>query len=89
MATLNHWEPDMVQIDLGGNQSGIRTTAYKYPLEYLSIEDKDIRYSDFVQQLTCPCEELLKRLNIDIRWLCPTASLLPADYTPQVEDRYQ
>jgi uroporphyrinogen decarboxylase len=89
MAALNHQEPDMVPIDLGGNQSGIHIKAYKKLLDYLRIEDRNIQYCDFIQQIAYPCEELLKHLNVDVRWLRPPASLLPEHYTLQVEGRYQ
>ncbi|MFX1561398.1 MAG: methyltransferase, partial [Promethearchaeota archaeon] len=69
MAALNHEEPDMVPLDLGGNQSGIHMIAYNNLLEFLNIEDKTISYSDFIQQSAKPCEELLQRLEIDVRWL--------------------
>lgn len=89
MASLNHQEPDMIPIDLGGNQSAIHINAYKNLLNYLKIEDGNIRYCDFIQQIAYPCEELLKRFDVDIRWLRPPASLLPEDYIPQVEGKYR
>ncbi|WXG44219.1 MAG: uroporphyrinogen decarboxylase family protein [Promethearchaeati archaeon SRVP18_Atabeyarchaeia-1] len=89
IAALNHEEPDMVPIDLGGNQSGIHMKAYKNLLNYLDIEDNDIRYSDFIQQLAYPCEELLQRLDVDIRWLRTPSSLIPERFTPQAEGKYQ
>ncbi|MFW9972498.1 MAG: hypothetical protein ACFFDF_20095, partial [Candidatus Odinarchaeota archaeon] len=60
--TLNHKEPDKIPLDLGGNVSGIHIRAYKRLIEYLGIEDKNIRYHDFVQQLAVPCEKLLEKL---------------------------
>lgn len=89
MAALNHKEPDMVPIDLGGNQSGIHVKAYRNLLNYLKIEDESIRYSDFIQQLAYPCEELLERLHVDVRWLRTPTSLLPEHFTPEVEGKYQ
>ena len=89
MAALDHKQPDRVPLDLGGNQSGIHIIAYRRLLEYLDIEDSKIRYSDFVQQVAKPCEELLERFEIDIRWLHPPAAYLPENYTPEVEGEYQ
>jgi uroporphyrinogen decarboxylase len=89
MAALNHQEPDKVPIDLGGNQSGIHIKAYKNLLDYLGIEDRNIQYADFIQQVAYPCEELLKHFNIDIRWLRPPPSLLPDHFAPEVEGKYQ
>ena len=54
---LNHEEPDKIPIDLGGNQSSIHIKAYKKLLDYLEIEEKNIQYADFVQQIVKPCDE--------------------------------
>jgi len=89
LLAINHKEPDKVPLDLGGNQSGIHIKPYKRLLKYLDIEDKNIRYCDFVQQLAFPCEDLLKHFEIDIRWLRPPASLLPENYTPEIEGKFQ
>ncbi|MHA1296212.1 MAG: hypothetical protein ACTSPH_06340 [Promethearchaeota archaeon] len=67
--TLDHQEPDKVPLDLGGNQSSIHLKAYNKLLEFLEIEDKNIRYADFVQQIVDPCEEILQRFQIDIRYI--------------------
>lgn len=77
--TLNHEEPDKIPLDLGGNQSGIHIKAYKRLLDYLDIEDKDIKYADFVQQLAVPCEELLKRFKVDIRYIRPFREMIKVD----------
>lgn len=76
---INHKEPDLVPLDLGGNVSGIHIKAYKELLKYLEIEDKNIRYYDFIQQLVVPCEELLKRLKIDTRYVRPFNSISKAN----------
>ena len=89
LAALNHKVPDMVPLDLGGNQSGIHIFAYRRLLDYLDIVDEDIRYSDFVQQVAKPCEELLERFDIDIRWLHPPSAILPESYIPEVEGKFQ
>ncbi len=74
--TLNHKEPDKVPIDLGGNVSGIHIKAYKKLLEYLGIEDNNIQYYDFVQQIVVPCEDLLKKFEIDSRYIRPFNSII-------------
>ncbi|MFW9814150.1 MAG: uroporphyrinogen decarboxylase family protein [Candidatus Thorarchaeota archaeon] len=89
MVAFDNKEPDMVPLDLGGNQSGIHIVAYKNLLKFLDIEDKSVSYSDFVQQVAKPCEELLKRFEIDIRWLHPPSAILPESFTPEVVGRYQ
>ena len=65
---LNHEVPDRVPIDLGGFQTGIHRRAYIALLEHLGIED-DVTILDPVQQLAKPCEALLERFHVDIRYL--------------------
>ncbi|MHC4118604.1 MAG: uroporphyrinogen decarboxylase family protein [Planctomycetota bacterium] len=69
LKALNHEIPDRVPIDLGGFQTGIHTKAYAELLTYLGIED-DITILDPVQQLAVPCEEVLERFGVDVRYIC-------------------
>ncbi|TXT62432.1 MAG: Methylcobalamin:coenzyme M methyltransferase [Promethearchaeota archaeon] len=86
---LNHKEPDKIPLDLGGNQSGIHIKAYKNLLDYLEIEDNEIQYYDFVQQLVDPCEQLLKRFQIDVRYIRPLGGMVKIDdVEPQYEGKY-
>ncbi|MBN1845827.1 MAG: hypothetical protein JW810_09105 [Sedimentisphaerales bacterium] len=66
---LNHETPDRVPIDLGGFQTGIHQKPYRQLIEYLGIRD-EVRILDPVQQLARPCEELLERFHVDVRYLC-------------------
>jgi uroporphyrinogen decarboxylase len=68
LAALNHEIPDRVPIDLGGFQTGIHRRAYETLIEHLGIAD-DVAILDPVQQLAIPCEELLERFHVDIRYL--------------------
>lgn len=86
--SLNHVEPDMVPIDIGGDQSSIHIKAYKKLLDHLEIKDKDIRFADFVEQNVVPCEELLERFQADTRYIRPFNSLLKEDFTPEFEGKY-
>ena len=70
LKALNHQVPDRVPIDLGGFQTGIHKKAYAELLDFLGIIDDEITTLDPVQQLAKPCEELLKRFRVDIRYLC-------------------
>lgn len=69
ITTLNHRIPDRVPIDLGGFQTGIHKGAYIELLDYLGIDD-ELTILDPVQQLAKPCEELLRRFHVDIRYVC-------------------
>jgi uroporphyrinogen decarboxylase len=86
---LNHKIPDKVPIDFGGNQSSIHIKAYKRLIEYLDISDKDIQYSDFVQQIAIPCEDLLQRFEVDTRYVRPLGGMIRVDdMEPQYEGKY-
>ena len=87
--TLNHKEPDKVPIDLGGNQSSIHIKAYKKLLDYLEIEDENVQYADFVQQIVRPCDKVLERFNIDVRYVQPLGGMVRVqDMEPQYEGKY-
>ncbi len=87
--TLNHKEPDKVPIDLGGNQSSIHIKAYKNLLAYLEIEDRNIQYADFVQQIVQPCDGILERFGIDVRYVQPLGGMVRVqDMEPLYEDKY-
>ncbi len=68
LTALNREVPDRVPIDLGGFQTGIHRKAYIELLNHLGIED-DVTIMDPVQQLARPCEEVLKRFHVDIRYV--------------------
>jgi uroporphyrinogen decarboxylase len=72
LKALNHKVPDRVPIDLGGFQTGIHKKAYGELIAHLGITD-EITVLDPVQQLAKPCEEVLERFNIDIRYVCAHA----------------
>jgi len=69
LKALNHEVPDRVPIDLGGFQTGIHRKAYEALIEHLGIKD-EVRILDPVQQLAQPCEEVLKRFHVDVRYVC-------------------
>ncbi len=68
LTALNHEVPDRVPIDLGGFQTGIHRKAYIDLLSHLGIED-DVKIMDPVQQLAKPCEEVLERFHVDVRYV--------------------
>lgn len=68
LTALDHKQPDRVPIDLGGFQTGIHRKAYIDLLIHLGIED-DVAIMDPVQQLAKPCEEVLQRFRVDIRYI--------------------
>jgi len=69
LKALNHEVPDRVPIDLGGFQTGIHKKAYSELLAHLGVTD-EITMLDPVQQLAKPCEAVLERFNVDVRYVC-------------------
>jgi uroporphyrinogen decarboxylase len=68
LTTLNHQEPDRVPIDLGSIVTGI-TVAANDSLKSLLGWPSDDPVVDRVQQLARPSEDLLRRLEVDTRYL--------------------
>jgi len=68
LKAINHGIPDRVPIDLGGFQTGIHRRAYEDLQNYLGIED-EVKILDPVQQLAVPCERVLQRFHVDVRYV--------------------
>ncbi len=83
LKSLNHEEPDRVPVDFGGNQTGITKSAYRKLIDYLEIED-EIRTMDLVQELAEPGEDVLRRFNVDTRYVRPGG---PKDWTLEIRKR--
>ena len=81
LKAINHEVPDRVPIDLGGFQTGIHKRAYAELLAHLGIPD-EITVLDPVQQLAKPCEKVLERFNVDIRYVCAHG---PDSFTGKIE----
>lgn len=74
LAVLNHQEPDRVPVDLGSTRNtGILIEAYQGLLEYLNPGSQPLRQDDFGQskiaRVAKPSEDILQRLDIDLRGL--------------------
>jgi uroporphyrinogen decarboxylase len=74
LAALDHRTPDRVPIDLGGNQTGIHTVAYRALVDYLGISEGEPQIMDAVQQLARPSEAVLQRLRVDTRYIAAGAA---------------
>ncbi len=74
LSALNHHIPERVPIDFGGFHAGIHIKAYTELIGHLDIKDNP-RILDPIQQLAEPCEELLKRFHVDIRYVYPNVFL--------------
>lgn len=73
--SLIHKEPDRVPYDLAGSHvTGIHVAAYKKLCNYLGIDPEPIVFSDIIQQVVTPNDQLLDKLQVDTRGLFPLCS---------------
>jgi uroporphyrinogen decarboxylase len=73
--TLNYEEPDRIPFDLAGSTwTGITNTAYQNLQKYLGLEPDEPVWSDVIQQIVIPSEEILNRFEVDTRGVFPLTS---------------
>ena len=72
---LNHEEPDRVPYDLAGTTwSGITNTAYQNLRKHMGLETSEPEWSDVIQQIVIPSEDILNELGVDTRGVFPLTS---------------
>ncbi len=75
LAALNHKESDKVPFDLAGTTwTGIANGAYQNLLTHLGKKPEEPCWSDVVQQIVVPSEEILETFEVDTRGLFPLTS---------------
>ena len=75
LAALNHKEPDRVPYDLAGTTwTGIHINAYDNLRAWLGFEPQLPEWSDVIQQIVLPEEDILDHLKVDVRGLFPLTS---------------
>lgn len=75
LAAINHREPDCVPFDLAGTTwTGIANGAYLNLLAFLGQKPEDPKWSDVIQQIVIPSNEILNSLEVDTRGLFPLTS---------------
>jgi len=75
LAALDHKESGRIPFDLAGTTwSGITEGAYRNLVSYLGKKQKEPDWSDVVQQIVIPSEEILGLLHVDTRGLFPLTS---------------
>ncbi len=73
--TLNHAEPYRIPYDLAGTTwTGITKTAYANLVKYLGFDDYETEWSDVIQQIVIPSEQMLNYAGADVRGLFPLTS---------------
>ncbi len=72
---LNHEEPDRIPFDLAGTPwTGITNTAYQNLRKYLGKQASEPIWSDVIQQIVIPSEDMLNELKVDTRGIFPLTS---------------
>jgi uroporphyrinogen decarboxylase len=75
LTTLKHEEPDRVPFDLAGSTwTGITNTAYQNLRKFLGKAESNPEWSDVIQQIVIPSEEILNKLKVDTRGVFPLTS---------------
>jgi len=75
LTTLDHREPDRVPFDLAGTTwTGIAKGAYQKLRMFLGKDPEEPVWSDVIQQIVIPSDEILKILEVDTRGLFPLTS---------------
>jgi uroporphyrinogen decarboxylase len=75
LKALNHEEADRVPFDLAATTwTGITNTAYQNLLRHLHKRPEDPEWSDVIQQIVIPSEDILNKLEVDTRGIFPLTS---------------
>ena len=75
LKALNHEEPDRIPYDLAGSTwTGITITAYRNLRKHLGKNESEANWSDVIQQIVVPSEEMLDELQVDTRGIFPLTS---------------
>jgi len=70
--SLEHKEPDRVPFDLGGTVlTGMNKHCYVRLREYLGMRNKEIEVCDVIQQLARIDDDIIERLNVDVKCVDP------------------
>lgn len=82
LAALDHREPDRVPLDLGGGESTLNIDVYRALLRDLQLSEEILCLD---HGIACPSEPVLRRFQIDTRYIYPTLTKInpnpPAEQT--------
>lgn len=75
LKAINHEEPDRIPYDLAGSTwTGITNTAYQNLRKHIGKNESEANWSDVIQQIVVPSEEILDELLVDTRGVFPLTS---------------
>ena len=87
LKALNYKEPDRVPFDLAGSTwTGISNTAYQNLRKHMGLETSEPQWSDVIQQIVIPSEDILNELKVDTRGVFPLTSHNWDVYSQLVDD---
>ena len=75
LKSMNHEVPDRIPFDLAGSTwTGITNTAYQNLRKLMGLNSSEPDWSDVIQQIVVPSEEILTELQVDTRGVFPLTS---------------
>ncbi len=75
LKALAHEEPDRIPFDLAGTiWTGISNVAYQNLRKYLGMKPMTPVWSDVIQQIIIPDDDIMEKFNVDTRGLFPLTS---------------
>ena len=85
LAALDHEEPDRIPLDLGGGESTFNIDVYRDVLRHLGLSEEIMCIS---QGVALPSEPVLKRFQIDTRYLYPSIKAINPNPPPEEVDAW-
>lgn len=77
LAALRHQEPDRIPFDLGGTVvTGINVNSLRNLRRYLGLS-REVRIRDRITQMADTGDDLMDRLQVDVRNVCPSPPSRP------------
>jgi len=75
LKALDHEEPDRIPFDLAGSiWTGITNRAYQNLRKHMGLKESRAEWSDVIQQIVIPSEDILNELKVDTRGVFPLTS---------------
>lgn len=82
LCSLEHKEPDRIPIDFGGLHTSCHKSTYQKLLNFLGLEDRQLKIFDMFQQIVFPDEKMREKFGADVRGTFPDP---PDNWTLKVD----
>jgi len=83
LAALSHEEPDRIPLDLGGITTTLNTNVYRDLLQDLQLSEEILCLDNAIAR---PSEAVLKRFQIDTRYVYPGVAKINPNPPPERTD---